>query len=229
MSRIVQFMRDLVAKGMSWDDAAEFASRFEESIDTAVAEAVANARPARSAGAERQARFRAARAAEQSGNVTGDVTPSVTPLSEGAQGSPKPLPNPPNLSQEPPIVPQKSGKKAKLGPAKGAFARFWAEYPSKVGKLACEKAYPKARTRQFEENPDDDPDEAILAGLRGCMERWAPEFIPNPLTFLNQGRWMDQPKDDLPDSTGPPRLDLAKIDADRARIRAMYETEDHAA
>jgi hypothetical protein len=56
MSRIVQFMRDLVAKGMSWDDAATFAERFEDSLDDALAEAVAP--KTRSISAERQARYR---------------------------------------------------------------------------------------------------------------------------------------------------------------------------
>lgn len=35
MTRVVQFMRDLVAKGMSWEDAALFAERFEEGLDMA--------------------------------------------------------------------------------------------------------------------------------------------------------------------------------------------------
>jgi hypothetical protein len=52
--RIVAFMRELVAKGMSWDDAAIMAERFEESLEDAVAKVA----PVRTAGATRQAAYR---------------------------------------------------------------------------------------------------------------------------------------------------------------------------
>lgn len=69
-------MRQLVAKGMSWEDAAEMAEQFEVSL----AEAVAAALPKRSASAERQAAYRARRNAEHNDEhnaVTDTVTDSV--------------------------------------------------------------------------------------------------------------------------------------------------------
>jgi len=52
--RIVEFLRQLVAKGLSWEDAAEMAERFEESVDDALVKSA----PQRSAAAVRQAAYR---------------------------------------------------------------------------------------------------------------------------------------------------------------------------
>jgi hypothetical protein len=52
--KIVAFMRQLVAKGMSWEDAAEMAERFEQGIEEAVASVI----PVRSPAALRQAAYR---------------------------------------------------------------------------------------------------------------------------------------------------------------------------
>lgn len=217
MSRIVQFMRDLVAKGMAWEDAAVFAERFEESLEQALASAV---KP-RSAGAIRQANYR-----ERQRN--GDVTPvtqqrDVTPLSEGSQGSlsPEPpnLPNPPNLSLEPPISPTKSTRK----PVRGAFARFWAEYPLKVGKGKAEPAYDRAWRRC----ETDDPEAEILDGLKRCKPLWEPEFIPHPTTWLNRLGWLDQlqPEDTGNSATGPPRFDLVAFERERAERQRLLEED----
>jgi hypothetical protein len=67
------------------------------------------------------------------------------------------------------------------------FKNFWANYPKKVGKLAAEKAYQRARKRG-----------ATAAELLEGLERYKqhlpadPQFIVHPSTFLNQGRYMDQ-------------------------------------
>lgn len=75
---------------------------------------------------------------------------------------------------------------------KGADARFeefWKAYPSKVGKDAARKAFEKRK-----------PDAALLASMLSAIEaqkaspKWLKdkgEFIPNPATWLNQGRWQD--------------------------------------
>ncbi len=64
------------------------------------------------------------------------------------------------------------------------FNAFWQHYPRRVGKLAAWKAYQKARTHASAE--------AILAGVQ--RTRFADEvrFIPHPVTWLNQGRWLDE-------------------------------------
>ncbi|MGI6014333.1 MAG: hypothetical protein ACOX7K_08685 [Oscillospiraceae bacterium] len=71
--------------------------------------------------------------------------------------------------------------------ARDAFAVFWEAYPKKVGKKDAEKAFRKA------EMPLDILLTAIEAQKNG--EQWQKEngrFIPNPATWLNQGRWDDE-------------------------------------
>lgn len=71
------------------------------------------------------------------------------------------------------------------------FAEWWAEYPRKVGKDAAQKAYEKAVTRCSTAE--------LLLALR--RQRWPadPGFIPHPATWLNQGRWQDDPAAAAPD------------------------------
>lgn len=80
-----------------------------------------------------------------------------------------------------------------LKPPKGAsasFSRFWEAYPKKVGKQAAEKAFRRVNV----------PLETLLTAIerqkRG--DRWSREngrYIPNPATWLNQGRWEDEESD----------------------------------
>jgi hypothetical protein len=68
-----------------------------------------------------------------------------------------------------------------------AFARWWECYPKKVGKEAARKAFEKVKA---------EPQVLIDAVERqkGC-EQWRKEngrYIPNPATWLNQGRWEDE-------------------------------------
>lgn len=70
------------------------------------------------------------------------------------------------------------------------FEVFWKSYPSKVGKDAARKAFEKRR-------PDDELLALMMAALdvQKCSERWTKDngqYIPNPATWLNQGRWMDE-------------------------------------
>lgn len=70
-----------------------------------------------------------------------------------------------------------------------AFARFWNEYPNKVGKQGAIKAWNKAKP------PIHDVLLAIAA-QKAWRENAAPgEFIPvwkNPETWLSKGCWMDE-------------------------------------
>ncbi len=90
------------------------------------------------------------------------------------------------------------------------FDRFWAAYPKKVGKDAARKAWKKLK------KPHETLDEILqtLAWQRES-EQWTKDhgqFIPNPATYLNQGRWMDERP---VTSTGPPgnRRRYEKFDA----------------
>ena len=74
-------------------------------------------------------------------------------------------------------------------PPGDGFDEFWALYPKKVGKIAAKKAFQKARKTTSLET--------LLAAVRAqkCGSRWSKDngdFIPNPATWLNQGRWEDQ-------------------------------------
>jgi hypothetical protein len=74
--------------------------------------------------------------------------------------------------------------------AERRFAEFWLAYPNKVGKDAARKAFDKRK-------PDDDLLASMLAAVESQKhsEKWAKDggqYIPNPATWLNQGRWMDE-------------------------------------
>lgn len=86
-------------------------------------------------------------------------------------------------------------------PQGAAFDEFWAEYPKKVGKIAAKKAFERAiRAASLE---------SLLSAVRRqkCGSQWTRDggqYIPNPATWLNQGRW----EDELPEEPGaavPPR------------------------
>lgn len=69
----------------------------------------------------------------------------------------------------------------------GAFARFWAAYPKKVGKKDAQKAFAKVKV-----------DVQILIDaveLQKKSSQWCKDggqYIPNPATWLNQERWNDE-------------------------------------
>ena len=111
------------------------------------------------------------------------------PLAEkiAKQGSPSPSPSPDSLEEKkevPPLPP--------TGVCAPDLEKFWNAYPRKVGKLAAEKAWAKAKKRK------DFPNiEAILLTLekQKASKDWTKDggqFIPLPATWLNQGRWADE-------------------------------------
>lgn len=70
------------------------------------------------------------------------------------------------------------------------FDEFWKAYPSKVGKDAARKAFGKRGVSA-----------TLLAqmlaaiGVQKRSKRWTDDggqYIPNPATWLNQGRWEDE-------------------------------------
>jgi len=70
------------------------------------------------------------------------------------------------------------------------FEMFWEAYPKKVGKTAALKAWNHV-------NPDDTLYARIIASITASKtsDQWQREngrYIPNPLTWLNQGRWDDE-------------------------------------
>ena len=74
----------------------------------------------------------------------------------------------------------------------GDFHAFWFAYPNKTGKGAAMQAYAKALGRADHET--------LMAAVEAqrLWPQWAKEggkFIPNPATWLNQQRWLDEGRD----------------------------------
>ena len=72
------------------------------------------------------------------------------------------------------------------------FERFWKAYPNKVGKKAAVKAFEKIKV-------SDELLETMISALERAKQsaRWQRDdgqYIPNPATWLNQGRWEDEMK-----------------------------------
>lgn len=74
------------------------------------------------------------------------------------------------------------------------FDQFWFAYPKKVGKDTAKKAFEKRK-----------PDSALLRLMIEAIDRqkespqWQKDegqYIPNPATWLNGGRWMDEVTDE---------------------------------
>ena len=70
------------------------------------------------------------------------------------------------------------------------FDVFWLNYPKKIGKGAARRAWKKIKSKK-----------EVLEKLKSVLprqkqsEQWTKEngqFIPNPATYLNQGRWEDE-------------------------------------
>jgi hypothetical protein len=68
-----------------------------------------------------------------------------------------------------------------------AFDVFWKLYPKKVGRDAARTKWTAALKRASLDE--------VMAGLHKYLPIWRttePKFIPNPATWLNQGRWQDE-------------------------------------
>lgn len=194
MSISARSLRLLVEAGLSGERLLAIVESLEE-----------DCRPARTGSAERQARYRARKALEGEGvteSVTRDVTRNVT----GDVTSPPPLapspPDPPNPT--PPRLDITPRAKGPAGKPSG-FARWWEAYPNKVGKQAAERAYATACRKIG----GHDPPRVLLDGLQRALASgvWDEGFIPHPTTWLNQGRWDDEPAPKPPPRKAHDRAD----------------------
>ena len=69
-----------------------------------------------------------------------------------------------------------------------AFAAFWAAYPRKVGKEAARRAFAKVPKEAW-------PLLVPAINAQKLSRQWQKDggqYIPNPATWLNQGRWEDE-------------------------------------
>jgi hypothetical protein len=69
------------------------------------------------------------------------------------------------------------------------FEEFWSVYPKKVGKGAAKTAFMKIKPSQ---ELTDKMVEAVRVASKSIQwQKEKGQFIPNPSTWLNQGRWED--------------------------------------
>jgi hypothetical protein len=99
------------------------------------------------------------------------------------------------------------------------FDEFWKAYPKKVGKGQALRAWRSV----------SDHAAAIMADLTD--RKWPePQFIPNPATYLNGQRWLDERVPDAPRRGDPkPHVSRPLSDADRARVEATQRQMDERA
>ena len=78
------------------------------------------------------------------------------------------------------------------------FLEFWQEYPSKVGKLYAYQCWQK-QDKKFGIGNGHFNELIEALKLQKETERFK-NYPPNPSTWLNQGRWMDEsePKEKKP-------------------------------
>ena len=111
------------------------------------------------------------------------------------------------------------GKPARVKePYSAEFLLWWAKYPNKSGKDAAWNAWQnKKRAKRL---PSVDELIAAVERFRNT-EKWQEDggrFIPNPSTWLNQGRWMDE----LPETESIPRIQATLEEVEK------WGTEDDA-
>lgn len=66
------------------------------------------------------------------------------------------------------------------------FEKFWSKYPSKKAKKTARNAW---RRKKLDSKLDE-----ILAGVERQLttDQWKRGIVPNPSTFINQERWLDE-------------------------------------
>lgn len=116
-----------------------------------------------------------------------------------------PIPQPSSLNQQPPDSVPETPERAQAGKPGNRFDEFYSLYPRKEGRGAAEKAWAKA----LKVAKADD----IINGLRrqlphmAMQRRTDGDFRPHPSTWLNGGRWADEP--DTETQKAPERPSIA--------------------
>jgi len=102
---------------------------------------------------------------------------------------------------------------------KERFSRFWSAYPRRVAKEAAWHVWQRLK-------PSEELTVAMIAAVRSQIlsPQWQKdggEYIPHPRTWLNQGRWEDQPINRGSISQGPrPSGGVPDADATRQMLAA---------
>lgn len=111
--------------------------------------------------------------------------------SEGEPGSPKSSSEQSDEQsiEQSPYSPPQRGVVCVVSARETDFHEFWEAYPRKTGKKAALRAWQRAGDRP--------PIFEILAAISRAKNsrQWREGFIPNPSTWLHQGRWSDEAMD----------------------------------
>jgi hypothetical protein len=142
----------------------------------------------------RQQRFRASKKEDSNAKVTGnaDVTPGNA---YNAQSDP---------SSSSYATKKEKSKKKKPGSFPEGFLDFWMAYPKKKGKRAAFNAWERAKKNGL---PDSEQ-LLLIIEKHVASSDWGKDngkFIPNPSTWLNQGRWDDEINHDSGSGPGAPQ------------------------
>lgn len=159
----------------------------------------------KAANRERQKRYRDRKktrdSAEDDESITKDecVSNALRVTSRNAHVTPCNVPTLHNITehniteQTPPLPPASGGRGDGVKPdaQESRFNDFWRLYPKKQGKGAALKVWKRLK-------PDKALFEQIIASVKTNIDRneqWKREngrFIPNPTTWLKEGRWEDE-------------------------------------
>lgn len=233
---VADLVKQLIAAGTPADVAAAV-------VAEAFAAGAQGFIPARSAGAERTARWRERKASQ---NVTCDAEASqnvtnrhIVTGSDARSPSPpvppsfSPSDSPYNYPPSPPHPASDSARAREPRPVRGGLfgdmpderkgwrkdwfdREFWPRYPHKVGKKAAQKAAEKVERAGVTD----------LDTLLAALDRYAGKNDDrpwcNPATWLNEHRFDDAP---APASTGPPRNRSGGNGF--AALARRFEQEDH--
>lgn len=95
--------------------------------------------------------------------------------------------------------------------AERRFDEFWVAYPKKVGKKAAQTSWKKLK-------PDTELHDKIMTaiGRARVTDQWQKEggrYIPNPTTWINQGRWDDEYEEVAPNGVNSKHFDGNKQQA----------------
>lgn len=141
---------------------------------------------------DRERKRTAAAEARRSGDIpqTSVGTPSEDAALPNVHNQPTVHNQPNTTNNTEPTVPNQTNP-APPATAAETFEEFWKEYPKKVGKAKCSDVWKRLK-------PKPDLFEKIMTALRVQKQspQWTKDggtYIPNPLTWLNQRRWEDEP------------------------------------
>lgn len=109
-------------------------------------------------------------------------------------------PQPQNKNKEIDKEKKEPTKPPRSASAESAFDRAWQHYPRKVGKFAAQNAWNFAVKTVMEQKAIPKPDaedflyQRIMTYDAACTQAHRERrFIPHPVTWLRQGRYMDDP------------------------------------